>query len=100
MNKPLFDDDAHWQSPQHFYASLISDSSIDESSPNFKEVLTLGIAEALIKKPEALWQLLYRMDIAEKEVGAILASRDHVPARIADLLIERVRMIRELRSKF
>jgi hypothetical protein len=100
MNKPLFEDDAQWNSNQNFYAGLISDSSIGELSPNFKEALTLGIAEALIKRPESLWQLLYRMDIAEKEVGAILASREQVPERIADLLIERVRLIRELRSKF
>ncbi len=100
MNKPLFDDDAQWQEESQFYGNLIADKSIDETSPNFKEALSLGIAEALLKRPESLWQLLYRMDISEKEVGKILESRKEVAEQIADLLIARVQKIRALRANF
>ena len=100
MNKPLFDDEASWDASQSFYGNLLGEQNIAEDAPNFREALILGISTALINRPETLWQLLYRMDISEKEVGKILESRKDVAEQIADLLIARVQKIRALRANF
>ena len=62
-----------------------------ENSPELKAALELQIAHMLIHETERLWQVLYRLDVSEKNVRELLQKNPETvwPQGITELILER-----------
>ena len=54
-----------------------------------KEFLSKRIVELMTKNQERFFNTLYRIDVSEKKVAAVLNSSKNIPDDLADLIIER-----------
>lgn len=65
--------------------------SENDALNRFRKLLTEHVAQLLTQDPERLKWLLYRIDVAEKQLAEVLANSDSdkVPAELARLMIDR-----------
>lgn len=67
-----------------------------------RRFLVARVAELLDRNPAMLMSILYRVDVAERDVKRVLAegSPEAIPGELADLLIERQLQKLYLRRKY
>lgn len=86
--------------PEKQVTELLSNSlEIDApfSPDRFREILTQRIAWLIDNRIEFLFQALYRMDVDEQKVHAVLPGA-HAAEKLADLFIERAKQKLKWRS--
>ncbi|RJP59440.1 MAG: hypothetical protein QY331_16735 [Melioribacteraceae bacterium] len=54
-----------------------------------KEFLSKRISELMTKNQERFFNTLYRIDVSEKKVAAVMNNSKNIPDDLADLIIER-----------
>jgi hypothetical protein len=70
-----------------------------ENQQQIKDILVSELIQLILKSPEKLWNILYRIDVNEAKVKQIFSNSEPmlIAPELADLIIER--MLQKVQSR-